>query len=193
MVQTAVNLDIDPEIIRKLGSENDQLWAAAHDDGSKNRIDGDAVLEASGYSVFLGFLTAGLMWIRKKYRNRGKTGEDFAAEKEAARINRTSAALQEMLLEYIRAAREGMTDAENLDELIDTLDEIDGYYRSGKLIVTGEQELSEIRNSIEEYITANEEDADCQSAGPAVPEADEFRLIMDLLVRQKKLLGRNEL
>ena len=110
MIRVGVQLTINPEIIRELGSGQNSLWSAAHGDGSENRINGEAVAETAEYSFSLAFLTAGLMWARKKFRNRDKTKEDLAAEKKAAAINRASDALEEMLLEYLRAAREGEVD-----------------------------------------------------------------------------------
>ncbi len=86
-----MNITIDPELIRKLGAE-EKLWSAAHYDGSKNRINEDAILEAG--SVSLGILTALALWCRKRFRNRGKTKEDLAAEKEAAPRRRHGARRQ---------------------------------------------------------------------------------------------------
>ncbi len=147
-------LRINPEIVGKLGSGMGAFWSASHPDGSDNRIDADAVLEAGSYGIPLGILSALFQGIRKKYRNRGKTKEDLLEEKEAAKINRTGGALEEMLLEYIRAAQAGSVDEENLTELIDTLEEIQGYARAGKLKVTGKDELAEIRKSIANFTAA---------------------------------------
>ena len=119
MVYVGVFPEIDPETTEKLASETKKLWTAAHEDGSDNRVNGDAVLEASSYDLTFGFLAAGFMWVRKLFRNRGKTREDLKAEKEAAGINRTCGALEQMLLEYFRSAQEGAVDGEALDELID--------------------------------------------------------------------------
>ena len=38
------NIEINPDIIRKLSTGNGKLWSAAHQDGSDNRINGDVVL-----------------------------------------------------------------------------------------------------------------------------------------------------
>lgn len=104
MKSVHATLRINPEIVGKLGSGTGAFWSAAHPDGSDNRIDADAVLEAGSYGIPLGILSALFQGIRKKYRNQGKTKEDLLEEKEAAKINRTGGALEEMLLEYIRAA-----------------------------------------------------------------------------------------
>ena len=178
MMQEGMKLVIDPEILRKLKGEETHLWRAAHEDGTDNRIDGDAVLEAAGYHEIFGILAAGIMWVRKKFRNRGKTKDDFAAEKEAAKINRTCGALEEMLLEYLRAAQEGRTDPELLEELTDTLREMSGYEKAGKLVVPGRKELTEICRSIAEYTGAAE--------SAAAPAADEFARIRELVERQKE-------
>ena len=97
MIRVGVQLTIGPEIIRKLSSGQNSLWSAAHGDGSENRINGEAVAETAEYSFSLAFLTAGLMWARKQFRNRDKTKNDLAAEKEAARINKTASALEAQL------------------------------------------------------------------------------------------------
>ena len=179
-------LDIDPEIIRKLSSGDSKLWLAAHEDGSDNRINGDKILEASGYSTVFGVIAAISMWIRKLFRNRNKTKQDLEAEKEAYRINKTCGAVEEMLLEYIQAAKEGTTvDQESLDELIDVLKEMHGYYHCGKLIVPGKKELSEIRKSIEEY-TAALNGVDTRLLEDTDPNADEFLLIREQLLKQKR-------
>ena len=182
-------LNIDPEIVEKLRSGNGKLWSAAHDDGSGNRINADAVLEASTLGVDAGLLEAGMQWIRKMFRNRGKTKEDFAAEKEAAKINRTAGALEEMLLEYFQAAQEGSVDGEALRELIDTLEEMHGYCQSGKLQVPGKTELAKMRGSIVEYTSAIAESRNVQlKREPAAAGADEFQLIKEQLLRQAELL-----
>lgn len=74
----------------------------------------------------------------EKFRNRGKTRDDFEAEKEAKRINKTSGALEEMLLEYFRDVQADSVGKNTLDELIDTLEEIKDYYCSGKLKISDE-------------------------------------------------------
>lgn len=188
MAQVYTGPEIGPEIIAKLSAGKKELWHAVHDDGSANRIRGDTVAKAASYHVIFGFFAAALMGIRKKFRNRGKTREDFAAEKEAARINRTCGALEEMLLEYFRAAQEGTVGEEILDELTDTLEEMHGYYRNGKLTVTGSPELAEMRKSISDYTAVL-----AKSRGVAVPEnrtqgADDFSLIREQLMMQKELI-----
>ena len=181
-------LDIDPEIIRKLSSGDIKLWLAAHEDGSDNRINGDTILEASGYGTGFGVIAAIAMWVRKLFRNRNKTKQDFEAEKEAYRINKTCGAVEEMLLEYIQAAQESTAiDQELLEELIDTLEEMHGYCQSGKLIVPGKKELSKIRKSIEEY-TAAATGVDNRRPMPEDTDlnADEFLLIREQLLKQKR-------
>ena len=182
------NMKINPEIIRKLSTGNGKLWSAAHQDGSDNRINGDVVLEASTYGAEFGFFAAAAQWIRKKVRNRGKTQDDLAAEKEAKRINNTSGALEEMLLEYFRAAQDGSVGKETLDELIGTLEEMKGYYRSVKLKVNDEKILTEIRKSVAEYtaVLAAESGRPVQVADS--PDTDEFSLIREQLIRQRDLI-----
>ena len=182
-------LEISPEIISKLSSEDNKLWLAAHEDGSDNRINGEAILNTSSkYGEWFGVISAVFQGIRKLFRNRNKTWRDLEAEKEAYRINKTCGALEQMLLEYIQAAREGTAaDQESLDELIDTLDEIHGYYQSGKLVVPGEKELSEIRKSIEEYTAEITSDRPVRAAQDGQKaNADEFVLIRELLLKQKQ-------
>ena len=62
-----------------------------------------------------------------------------------------------------------------------------GYCQSGKLIVPGEKELSEIRKSIEEYTAATSGVDACYSAPEDTdPNADEFLMIRGLLLKQKQ-------
>lgn len=190
MVQVGVRLEISPEIIGKLSSEHAKLWYAGHNDGSDNRINGDVILEASTYGAGFGLIAAGSQWIRKMFRNRGKTHEDLAAEKEAARINRTSDALEEMLLEYFQAAQKGGIDQEALDELIDTLEEMHGYAQAGKLAAPGAKELAEMRGSIVEFTAAVAEKKAAQPPRTAnIPGADEFFLIREQVILQKELIA----
>jgi len=189
MIHLHAALGVSPEIIEKLSSGN-QLWSAAHADGSDNRINSDAILNASTYGADFGILAALGQGIRKLFRNRGKTREDLAAEKEAARINRTSGALEELLLEYCRAAREGNIDEETLDELIDNLEEMQGYARAGKLQVPGVSSLTKIRKSIAAFTAAIAEEKNASPVREAdASGADEFSLIRKQLLRQKELLN----
>ena len=185
-IQVGAKLEIDPEIIEKLDSESVKLWTASHDDGSDTRINGDKILEESYYGVEFGIIAAVSMWIRKLFRNRNKTPQDLEAEKEAYRINKTCGALEEMLPEYLRSAREGLIDGETLDELTDTLQEMSIYRRDGKLDIPGQQELSEIYRSISGFTAAIAENR----SRPAVEAArgDEFCRIMTLLEQQKELI-----
>ena len=150
MAHTDVKLTIDPEIIGKLDLGSAALWTAAHSDGSDNRVNWDAVFEAETVDTSLGILTAVFQGLRKAFRNRGKTREGLAAEREAAQINRTCVALRQMLLEYLLAAQAGSVEEEALDELIETLAEMHGYQRSGKLSITGKSELATIADSFAE-------------------------------------------
>ena len=182
------NMKINPEIIRKLSAGNGKLWSAVHQDGSDNRINGDVVLEASTYGAEFGFFAAAAQWIRKKVRNRGKTQDDLAAEKEAIRINNTSGALEEMLLEYFRAAQDGSVGKETLDELIGTLEEMKGYYQSGKLKVPDMSILTEIRKSIAGYTAALAAESGKPVQETETRDADEFSLIREQLIRQRDLI-----
>lgn len=189
MKNIGIKLEINPLFIEKLDSGKDKLWFAAHPDGLDNRINSDAVLEASAYGLDFGLIAAGVQWIKKKIRNRGKTKEDFAAEKEAAQINRTCGALEVMLLEYFRATQKGFIDEEGLDELIDTLDEIQGYYQSGKLALPSERELIEMRKGIEKYTAQIAKGKAIQPVQKTeASDTNEFALIREQLRLQKEII-----
>ena len=191
MIRVGVQLTIHPEIIRKLGSGRNSLWSAAHGDGSENRINGEAVAKTAAYSFSLAFLTTALMWARKQFRNRDKTKNDLAAEKEAARINKTALALEAQLKDYLLAAQEGMISPEGLDDLTAVLEEMDGYSRAGKLTVTNVQEAAEIRGRITDFTAAIEGKTAVQPHPEAEkPQEGEFALIRKQLIRQKELIGR---
>ena len=185
MIHTGLNLDVNPELIAKL-SAGQMICHASHDDGSANRINTDAVLEAGSYATSFGILAALFMWIRKRFRNRGKTKEDFAAEREAAQINRTCAALKQMLLEYLQAAQQGSIDPEALDELIDTLGEMEAYHRAGKLLTAGKEDLSKIRDSVAAFTASVTGDGPVRSAGNA------FAAVREQLIRQREWIGERE-
>ena len=186
MTEIGVKLEMNPALIMKISS-GEKLWNATHDDGSKNRIDADTVLQAGTYGTLFGVLTALFMWTRKKYRNRGKSKEDFDAEKEAARINRTCGALEVMLLEYIRSAQNGMIDEETLDELIDTLEEMHGYDLAGKLQITNREDLTEIRKGITKYTDAIAKSKSAQTTQETgMTETYEFDMIRDQLICQRE-------
>ena len=193
MENNGARLEMDPETVRKLSAGKGELWHAAHSDGSDNRVNGELVAEVSTVSFSAAFLTAGFLWLRKKFRNRGKTRQDLAAEKEAVKIGKTCSALEAQMLDYIRSAQEGRIDGELLGDLIHTLEEAGGYYRAGKLTVPDGKELTEMRKSIGEFTAAMAPDASVQpdretgSAGQ-----DEFSLIRNLLIRQKELTGSRE-
>ena len=182
MAALHAKMTVDPDWIRDLNAGL-RIWRAAHDDGSADRINGEAVLEAASYHTIFGILTALGMWFRKKFRKRGMTKADLAAEREAAEINRTCAALDVMMKDYLLAASEGRVEQEALDELTGVLAEMDGYDRAGKLALPGRAALQAIR----ERITAFTADF---AGAPAAPEpgAGEFRLIRDQLLRQQDLL-----
>ena len=185
MAQFGARLEMDPEIMRKLSSGNPGFWRAAHDE-EKNRVNWEAVVDAATYSDALGVALAGFQGLRKAFRNRGKSKEDKAAEKEAKAINRTCGALEQMLLEYVQAAQKGNVDAEALQELIDTLEEMDGYARFGKLSVPGERELAAIGDSIAAFtdaIAVGRGDAAAPEAGEAPASA--FGRIRAQLIRQQ--------
>ncbi len=188
MIDVGQRLEIDPALIAKLG-RGQCLCHAAHEDGSANRIDGDAVLEAASYGASVGILSVLCMWIRKKFRNRGKTKKDFAAEKEAAQINRSCGALEATLATYLSAAREGKIDEEALEELIEALSELDSCAQAGKLVIAGENELISIRRSLTDYTAAIAQSRASQPLkSPQTTGASEFSLIRDQLVQQKELL-----
>ncbi len=180
-------LEINPEIIRKLSAGDSRLWLAAHEDGSDNRINGDTILEASTYSAAFGVIAAASQGIRKLFRNRHKTRQDLADKKEAYRINNTCGALQEMLLEYLQTAGKGeAVGSESLEELIDTLEEMHGYAETGKLVIPGEKELTEIRRSIGKYTAAlTGKPAERPEGNGQKPDMDEFLLIREILLKQK--------
>ena len=188
MAQTGVRLEISQEIIQELSSEETKLWIAAHDDGSKNRINSDTIMDAATITFSFAAVVAGFLWLKKKFKNLGKTKEDLAAEKEAAKINGTCTALKQMLLEYLSAAQNGAIDEAAMDELIDTLEEMHGYQQSGKLIVSGRKELAEIRKSITEFTGSM---AVSKAAPPPQPGGaaggDDFFLIREQLMRQKRM------
>lgn len=185
MVSIGIKLTIDPYLVMKLSS-GQKLWIAAHDDGSRNRINEDAVFEAASSDITLGILTGLFMWIRKRFRSRGKTKEDLAAEKEAAKINRTCGALDVMLLEYIQSAQKGVADEETLDDLIKTLEEMQGYDQAGKLSIPGRKELTEIRNSIARYTVSIANSKAVQSV--QITGNGDFNIIRNQLIQQKELI-----
>ncbi|MBQ7182930.1 MAG: hypothetical protein IJR97_03010 [Clostridia bacterium] len=181
-----MNITIDPDLLSKLGAEK-RLWSASHYDGSKNRINEDAILEAG--TVSLGILTALALWCRKKFRNRGKTKEDLAAEKEAARINDTCGALKEKLLEYFQAAQKGRIDGEDLDDLIDTLDEMQKHDEAGKLSAEGRQELAGVQKAVAQVTRALGGNSAPEAAwGTTTQSAGGFGAVRDELIRQRDLL-----
>ena len=191
MAQTGIKLEVNPEVIRKLRSSDAVLWTASHKDGSDNRVNWNAVADADIVGgASLGFLAAAFQGLKKAFRNRGKTREDFAAEKEAAKINRTCGALSQMLLEYMEAAQAGSIDRESLDELIDVLEDMDGYDQAGKLTIKDDGALLEIYKSIAAYTTALTGGGNEQSAqGLEITAHQAFRLIQAQLIPQREWIG----
>ena len=187
MAQIGVKLAIDPEVVQRLRAEAGGLWRAAHGDGSDNRINVDAVIDAAVLDTSLGILTAAFQGLRKAFRNRGKTREDLAAEKEAAQINLACEALTALLLDYLQGAQAGTADPETLDALIHALEEMEGYHRSGKLTLPGEGLLSEIDKSAAALTSAM-----TASSGAQSPEGDIFGRLRAQLVRQKQWIEERE-
>ena len=180
---------INQEIIAQLKAEKAGFWVAAHNDGSGNRVNWEAVADAYTVGILIGTATTIFQGLKKAFKNRNKTKRDLEAEKEAEQVNQTCVALEQMLLEYFEAAQKGLIEEESLDELIGTLQDIDGYYLSGKLVVPGEQALSEIAKSIEEYTAAIEQSNGVRSARETgVALSDRFNQIWELLLLQRELL-----
>lgn len=189
MEHVNAKLSIHSETVQKLLMGKGVVWSAAHGDGSDNRINGQAIADTATVSSSAAAMVGGFQWIRKLFRNREKTGEDFAAEKEAVKINRACEALKQQLLDYLRSAQEGLINPEALDDLAKALEEIRGYHQSGKLIITGENELAEILKSITEFtesIAESKSIAPVQKTGGSA--ADKFSLIREQILRQKELL-----
>ena len=188
-------LSVSPEILKKLASEDqlsqeEKLFCAAAYDGSNNRINSDAIIDASSHGLDVGLLTAAGLWIRKRFRDRRKTRADLAVEKEAARINQTCTALSEMLLEYLRAAQEGSVDAESLGELTDNLSWVSGYYGAGKLITPCKKDLAAIRAAVGDFTAALEKEKNARPAQiDASPDRNDLILLREYLLRQQQLLG----
>ena len=189
MANVGVKLETDAGTIEKLAPGKREMWRAARHDGSDNRINGGAIAETATVSFSAAFVVAAFMGLKKKFRNRGKTKEDLAAEKEAAAINRTCDALSAMLLEYILSAREGAVDEENPDDMTGTLDEMSGFFRSGKLSVPDAGELTGLRENIRAFTEAIAEKKGAQTRPSAgTPDGDEFSLIREQLIRQRDLV-----
>ena len=189
MVKTGTKMEINPDLITRLSTE-EKLWGAVNNDGSENEIDEDAVIEAASYDTSLGILTGLFMWGRKKIRNKAKTKEDLLAEKEAKRINNISFVLADSLLEYLQSAQEGSISEENLDELIEITEEMSQYYQAGKLVIWDKEILPEIRSSIAEFTdTALKEKTALPQQEAGTDGSDDFRLIRELLLKQKELIG----
>ena len=190
MAHVNARLAVKPEIIEQLSTEKAGFWTAAHKDGSDERFNFNELNNAIDVTPEVGIMDIGLQFVRKLFRDSTKTKEDFDAEKEAAKINKTCGALEEMLREYLLAAREGSVDEESLDELIDTLAEMHGYDQAGLLSLPGEKELADIRKSVSVFTASLAKEKGEQSVPEADdPNADEFTLIRDQLIQQRKLIG----
>lgn len=183
MARLDARISIDPVILERLGAGKSGLWTAAHGDGSDNRINVDEVLEAGTYSTSLGVLDGILQGARKAFRNRGKTQADFAAEKEAADVNKTCAAFDLMLRDYLLQARQGMPEQEALDDLLGILGEMQSCEQAGKLRVPGKGPLTQICRAVADHTAA-------LTGGPLaeVPEEDLFGFLREQLQRQKDML-----
>ena len=167
------------EIIEKLSGKSGKYWSAAHVESSGSRVDLNVSKKIDPF-LFpeLNLDSIGVEAVKKLIHNSGKTQ------------HKTCGALEEMLLEYFQAAQKGLIDENALDELIDTLDEIRGYYAFGKMKVPGEIELAEIRRSIASYTGAISEEKGKQAVQDAdVPDEDEFTWIRNQLLRQKELIS----
>ncbi len=149
MTQTGAKLTLNPDIIGRL--EKGGLWSAAHNDGSDNRVNAQAIADAATVSASLGILAAAFQGIRKAFRNRKKTKADLMAEKEAVRINEACGSLDLLLRDYLAAAQKGMIAEDDLDTLTDTFKQMEAYDRAGTLLVPGRRELEEIGRSVAEY------------------------------------------
>ena len=190
MSQTNIRLKVNPEILQKLGASDEALWTAAHKDGSDNRVNWEDVADAVTVDASLGVLSAVFQGLRKMFRNRGKTKEELAEEKEAAYINRSCGALSQMLLEYMQAAQEGAVSREALDELINELEEMDGYDQAGKLKIRDNGALQEICGSIAAYTAALKEGGNTQPPqGSEMSATSAFRQIREHLIRQREWIG----
>ena len=86
MKDTGIHMEIHQEIIDKLSAGKGSIWIAAHNDGSDNKINEDAILDTASYSIFLAVLSTIGQSLRKMFRNKKKSHEELAAEKEAAKI-----------------------------------------------------------------------------------------------------------
>jgi len=76
-------MEISPEIIRKLSTESGKLWMAVHNDGSDNRINGDVILEASGYAGCDYFISTDYRLLKKQFDGiRMATPVEFVTETE---------------------------------------------------------------------------------------------------------------
>lgn len=91
-----------------------------------------------------------------------------------------------MLQEYLQGAREGVIDPEKLDELIATLEEMQGYHHAGKLKLPGERALIEISESIAGYTADIARNRGAQPSRPSgTPAADLFGQIREQRIRQR--------
>ena len=186
MIDVGVNLIMNQELVDKISPERKRLWAAAHDDGSNNRFDVDAVADAATLSFSLSAVVAGIAGARKAYKNKDKSKEDLKAEKEARKINEVCDSLTAWMREYIHSAQNGMIDEKSLDYLSDILQELHEYNTAGKMVIFGKEELAELRKRITEFTSAiakNKGYSPAEVSGP-----DDFYIIREQLIRQKEIL-----
>lgn len=186
MIDVGINLIIDQELVDKISLERERLWAAAHDDGSNNQFDIEAVGDAATLSFSLSAVVACVAGAKKAYKNKDKSKEDLKAEKEARKINEVCDSLTAWLREYLRSAQNGTIDEKSLDYLSDILEELHEYNKAGKLLLPGKEELAELRKRITEYtakIVENKGYEPAEAAGP-----DDFYMIREQLIRQKEIL-----
>lgn len=187
MIDAGVSLVIDQELVDKISLEKGRLWTAAHDDGSNNRFDGNAVADAATISFGLSAIVAGFMGAKKAYKNKDKSEEDLKAEKEARKINEVCDSLTAWLQEYIRSAKDGMIDEKSFDYLSSILQELHEYNEAGKLAIPGKEELAELKKNITEYTSAIAESKGYEPAEAS--DSDDFYMIREQLLMQKKLLA----
>ena len=187
MIDVGVNLIMNQELVDKISLERKRLWAAAHDDGSNNRFDADAVADAATLSFSLSAVVAGIAGARKAYKNKDKSKEDLKAEKEARKINEVCDSLTAWMREYIHSAQNGMIDEKSFDYLSDILLELHEYNEAGKLAIPGNEELAELRKSITEYTSSIAENKGYEPAESS--ESDDFYMIREQLLMQKELLA----
>lgn len=90
----------------------------------------------------------------------------------------------------MQAAQEGAVSREALDELINVLEEMDGYDQAGKLKIRDNGALQEICGSIAAYTAALKEGGNTQPPqGSEMSATSAFRQIREHLIRQREWIG----